>query len=158
MNVVFLDVDGVLNYDRCKDKFGNLLGVDDELVDRLAKIVNAANAQIVLTSSWKTLWDEAQPHNEIHPMARYLLAKLGKKGLHIAARTEDNGWDRGKGINKWIRHVGASNIDNWVVLDDEVFRDYKDEGILPHLVKTSFYVGLTDADVDAAIKILSEKK
>ena len=158
MNVVFLDVDGVLNYDGCKDKFGHYIGVDDALVERLARIVKSANAQIVLTSSWKELWLEDMPPGEIHPMAKYLLEKLKKQGLHIADRTDDNGWDRGKGIRKWMRHVSISNIDGWVVLDDEIFRDYESEGIVPHLVRTNFCCGLTDADVDLAIKILNEKK
>ncbi len=158
MNVVFLDVDGVLNYDGCKDKFGQYIGVDDALVERLARIVKSANAQIVLTSSWKELWLEDMPPGEIHPMAKYLLEKLKKQGLHIADRTDDNGWDRGKGIRKWMRHVSISNIDGWVVLDDEIFRDYESEGIVQHLVRTNFCCGLTDADVDLAIKILNEKK
>ena len=159
MKIVFLDVDGVLNYDGCKERFGGFLGVEDALVDRLAKIVHAANAQIVLVSSWKTLWDEEQPRGEMHPMAKYLVEKLKKAGLHIADRTTDAGSDRGNGINKWIRHVSAKEIENFVVLDDEVFYDYEREGILPHLVKTSFYAGgLSDQNVEEAIKILNEKK
>lgn len=158
MNVVFLDVDGVLNYDGCKEKFKQYIGIDDALVERLARIVRSANAQIVLTSSWKELWLEDLPPGEIHPMARYLLEKLKKQGLHIADRTDDNGYDRGKGIRKWMRHVGVAGIEGWVVLDDEVFRDYESEEITPHLVKTSFSCGLTDADVDLAIMILNGKK
>ena len=158
MNVVFLDVDGVLNYDSCKEKFNGYIGVDDALIERLARIVKSANAQIVLVSSWKELWLEDMPPGEIHPMAKYLLGKLRKQGLHLADRTEDDGWDRGKGIKKWIRHVSASNINNWVVLDDEVFKDYDSEGIIPHLVKTNYFVGLTDEDVELAIKILNGKK
>ena len=156
MNVVFLDVDGVLNYSGCREKYGEYLGVDNECVDRLAQIVFSVSppAAIVLTSSWKELWDN-QPikSTEIDPMAKYLVEKLKAKGLHLTDRTEEkNPMLRGLGIKGWIRKVG--DIENWVVLDDEIFTDYESRGIIPHLVKTSFGVGLSDKGVEKAIKIL----
>ena len=156
MKVVFLDVDGVLNYESCHDKFGEYLGVVDECVARLAEIVFSCSppAAIVLTSSWKELWDH-QPINskELDPMAKYLVDKLRKHGLHLTARTEEkNPMQRGMGIQGWMRKVG--NIDGWVVLDDEVFGDYEERGIMSHLVKTSNGVGLSDRGVEKAIKIL----
>ena len=157
MKVVFLDVDGVLNYAGCKAKFNHFLGVEDECVERLAEIVFSCSpkALIVLTSSWKTLWDN-QPINskELDPMAKYLVDKLKAKGLNLADRTEEKDPSkRGLGIKGWLKKVG-SDIDGWVVLDDEIFSDYEERGIIPHLVKTSFGVGLSDKGVEKAIKIL----
>lgn len=157
LKVVFLDVDGVLNYAGCREKFGHLLGVEDECVKRLQKIVfsQEPHAQIVLTSSWKTLWNN-QPvsSNEIDPMAKYLVDKLHKFGMHIADRTEEkNPMQRGMGIQGWLRKV--HDVEGWVVLDDEVFYDYEERGIIPHLVKTSFSIGITDSHVDEAIRILN---
>ena len=156
MKVVFLDVDGVLNYSGCTERICGMLGVVDECVERLAKIVSSCSppASIVLTSSWKGLWDR-HPINskELDPMAKYLVDKLKKHGLHLTARTEEkNAAQRGMGIQGWMRKVG--NIDGWVVLDDEVFEDYEERGVMPHLVKTSFGIGLTDNGVEKAIKIL----
>ena len=157
MKVVFLDVDGVLNYAGCKEKYHHFLGVEDECVERLAEIVFSCSppALIVLTSSWKTLWDN-QPINskELDPMAKYLVEKLKKKGLHLADRTDEKDPSkRGLGIKGWLKKSG-SDIDGWVVLDDEVFSDYEERGIMPHLAKTSFGVGLSDKGVEKAIKIL----
>ena len=156
MNVVFLDVDGVLNYSGCRERFGEYLGVEDECVDRLAEIVFSCSppAAIVLTSSWKELWDN-QPVNskELDPMALYLVNKLKAKGMHLTDRTEEkNPMQRGLGIIGWIRK--AHEVDHWVVLDDEIFPDYKERGVMDHLVKTSFGVGLSDKGVEKAIKIL----
>jgi hypothetical protein len=42
-------------------------------------------------------------------------------------------------------------------LDDEIFPDYEEYGIMPHLVKTSFYDGgLKEKHVELAIKILNK--
>ena len=157
MKLVFLDVDGVLNYSGCREKVGGLLGVDDKCVERLAKIVFSCEprASIILTSSWKTFWDN-QPMNstDLDPMAKYLTEKLQKYGMHLTGRTEEkNPAQRGMGILGWIRKVG--DVDGWVVLDDDVFSDYEERGIMPHLVKTSFGIGLSDTGVEKAIKILN---
>lgn len=159
MKVVFLDVDGVLNYSGCKEKFGQFLGVEDECVERLRKIVFSQSppASIVLTSSWKELWDH-HPINskELDPMAKYLVDKLKAHGMHLTARTEEkNPEDRGMGIKAWIRKV--PEVESWVVLDDDFFPDYHKYEIEPHLVKTSFGVGLTDKGVEKAIEILNGK-
>lgn len=160
MNIIFLDVDGVLNCDKTKETICNYTGIDDELVERLARIVTETASQLVLVSSWKELWDEKQPNCELHPMAVYLIKKLRKQGLHLADRTVDNptGAYRGKGIRSWLRHVPSAKIDNWIVLDDEVFVDYEENNILDHLVLTSSVTGLTDEDVSKAIEMLNRKK
>ena len=158
MKYVFLDVDGVLNYSGCTERICGMLGVVDECVQRLAEIVFSCSPQacIVLTSSWKECWDH-QPINstELEPMAKYLVDKLKAYGMHLCGRTEEkNPMDRGLGIQAWLRKVGRDEVDGWVVLDDEIFPDYEERGIIPHLVKTSFGIGLTDRGVEKAIKIL----
>lgn len=156
MKFVFLDIDGVLNYTGCRERIGDYTGVDDSRVELLAEIVYSCNpeARIVLTSTWKECWDR-QPINskELDPMAKYLVEKLRKCGLHLTGRTEEkNLMQRGLGIQGWLRKVG--NVDEWVVLDDEIFPDYEERGIIPHLVRTNGNAGLTDNEVEKAIKIL----
>lgn len=156
MKVVFLDVDGVLNYSGCKEKYNGLLGVTDEGLDRLAEIVFSCSppAAIVLTSSWKAFWDNRPMKSKgLDPMALYLIERLKSRGLHLTDRTQEKTpSDRGMGIKGWLRKV--SDIDAWVVLDDDVFPDYGKYDIGPHLVKTSFDLGLTDQSVEKAIRIL----
>jgi len=59
--VIFLDVDGVLNCETSKsyvitENRKVLTGIDKDKVKRLASIVAATGADIVLTSSWKNGW------------------------------------------------------------------------------------------------------
>lgn len=160
MNIVFLDVDGVLNCDFTKETVTDYsgtqyTGVDDCLVENLAKIIKATNAEIVLTSSWKTCWDVTMPNNEMEPMAKYLVLKLKKQGLHISGRTIDreNG-DRGYGIRRWLKRF--PEVERWIVLDDQIFFDYEEQGIIPHLIKTDFSCGLTEENVQKAIDFLTK--
>lgn len=155
MKVIFLDVDGVLNYRGCKEMFNGLYGVDEDRLDKLAEIAHSTSAAIVLTSTWKQLWDN-QPVNStsLDPMALYLVNKLKSRGLRLTDRTEEKDpHQRGHGIKAWLRKV--PNIESWVVLDDEVFPDYKECEITKRFIHTSFEHGLTDKHVEKAIKILN---
>lgn len=151
--VIFLDIDGVLNCQSSKSGCGSWIGIDNSKVKILKEIVDKTNAKIVLTSSWKTFWE--RDYNLItHHHGKYLNNKLRKQGLHILDKTEDKGRNRGKGIYDWIK---KHNIKNWLVLDDDIFKDY-DEEIIRHWIKTDFYDnngGLQKNHIEKAIKILN---
>ena len=53
MKVLFLDVDGVLNYEGCDSYFGSVHFVVEEKVRLLADIISETDAEIVLTSTWR---------------------------------------------------------------------------------------------------------
>lgn len=154
MKVIFLDVDGVLNWAGSESRSPNgFVGVDDSRVKRLAKIVEHSNAAIVLVSTWKEEWD----HNIENCSAdcKYLVKKLARRGLRIIAKTTDQMSDRGRGIAEWLDRHGE-HVEAWIVLDDDAFADYETYGIMPHLVKTSFGDhGLTDEHVVQAIQMLT---
>lgn len=156
MKVIFLDIDGVLNYVYCdaREPCG-CIGISNAAVKNLAKIVKATGAVIVLTSTWKRHWQRnTRSTDQLHPSGKYLQNKLLKQRLLILDKTSDNMDNRGEGIQNWIaNHHG---ITHWVVLDDDIFPDYKEQGILPHLVKTDFYAGgLTESLVNQAIEMLN---
>ena len=149
--IVFLDIDGVLNdndtyiKERTPDGF---CGIDDEKVLKLKEIIDRTGAKIVLMSSWKDFWKDKE-----NPDSKYLTDKLAKFDLEIMDCTVDEWWNRGEGVLNYIEEYG---IETYVLLDDEIFDDYKDTVLLDHLVHTVEEIGITDEDVEEAIKILGE--
>lgn len=160
MNIIFLDIDGVLNADSPSSKSycDNYAGIDTDKTRQLARIVQETNAKIVLISSWKINWKPPPAPFKNYPNtpkhSRYLNNNLQKKGKLscIDATKERNLELRGKGIQDWLST--HPEVENWVVLDDEIFRDYEKCQIFPHLVLTDHRYGLTKSCADAAIKIL----
>lgn len=151
--IIFLDIDGVLNCISTKSRCQCYVGIDNSKVKLLKQIIDNTNAKIVLTSTWKTEWNKNL--EECDYAGKYLNNKLKKQKLWILDKTEDNVENRGQGIYNWIKKY---NIKHWVVLDDEIFKDYKKYGIKKHLVKTEFYNdngGLQKEHIEEAIKILN---
>lgn len=159
MKIIFLDIDGVLNCQSSKSRCGGFIGVDNAKIKQLRRIVDATNAKIVLSSSWKHRWFRINKEDQDRE-ANYLDRHLRDEGLFILDKTEDrNGSSfRGDGIKQWLQALPDGAVENFVILDDEVF-DFAVEGLLPHLVQSSFYAqdgGLTEELADLAIRILNE--
>lgn len=156
MKLIFLDIDGVLNCMGSKSRCGCFIGIDNDKVKRLKQIIDETNAKIVLTSSWKNHWNKNKDLNGF--MGNYLDRKLKRQGLRLIDKTNDDGLHRGTGIINYINNF-HTEIESWIVLDDEYFPDYKDYDILSHMVKTDFYNGggLQDLHVELAIKLLNKE-
>lgn len=160
MKVIFLDVDGVLNCRTSKsychdDKCGIITGIDSDKVKRLAKIVEATSAQIILSSDWKDGWSKYYTSQKPSHV-KYLDNHLYKKGkLTIKDKTpttHKGSWFRGSEILAYLRT--HQDIENYVILDDTFFDDFDNKEIEENLVLTDRDIGLTDGDVENAIKIL----
>ena len=158
--IIFLDVDGVLNCSTSKsychdDICGVITGIDSDKVKRLAKIVEATGAEIVLSSDWKDGWSKYYTSSK-PSHAKYLDNHLYKKGrLTIKDKTPSTSkgsWFRGEEILAYLR--SHKDVENYAILDDTFFEDFSIKEISEHLVLTDYKVGLTDADVEKAIKIL----
>ena len=161
--VIFLDVDGVLNCETSKsyvttEDGQTLTGIDKDKVKRLASIVMATGADIVLSSSWKNGWYTSDgflfSSTTLSNHAKYLRNHLYKKGkLFIRDKTPSSYRGRGYEILFWLKTHPETKA--WVVLDDEEWHDfYEYDEIMRHWVKTDFETGLTDDDATAAIQIL----
>ena len=147
MNIIFLDIDGVLNSQkylisnhdkilRFYKKHGKDINDIELLLQRqmydisldkvriLLDVIKKTDAKVVITSSWKKL--------KIYP---YVVMKLIGMGIPIIGETLDNGDNRGYGIKKYILE---NNVMHYVIIDDDLFDDY-DEELMERLVKTSFY-------------------
>ena len=160
MKVIFLDIDGVLNCStsksHCVEDNGRVIkGIDSDKVKRLAKIVEATGAQIILSSDWKDGWRKYYASQK-PSHAKYLDNHLYKKGkLTIKDKTPNTNkgtWFRGEEILTYLR--SHSDITDYVILDDTFFEDFSIKEIEEYLVLTDYKVGLTDTDVEKAIKIL----
>ena len=150
MKVIFLDFDGVLNserYVKTCEEYGVI--IDPSRMRLLKQIIDATDAKIVLSTSWREHWDK-EPKNcdnigiEINNI-------FGKYGLHIFGKTPILSCCREDEIADWLK--SNPQVVNFVVLDDR-FLDSK--RIRGHFVKTSGYSkGLDEASVDKAIEILN---
>lgn len=163
LNILFLDVDGVLNCDSTQEVFEGFIGIDDKFLENLRKIVSFTdNCQIVLSSTWRLGYNRYGISLKNH--RTYLDEKLAEYGMEIFDITEDlsrHGEARGHEIAKWLEDHKDLNIEHWVVLDDEYFFDFSQYDIPAHLVRTLFYSndgGLNDECVDKAIRVLQGEK
>ena len=161
MNVIFLDVDGVLNssaaLEQSKGK-GYIMIIDYHL-QMLAKIYHATNAKIVLSSSWRDLDDEFDIH--VYWMYEYLVNELARYDMKIMSKTPNVKGIRPLEIKTWLDNRIDKDKINFVSLDDDwSYDDYKKYGIEDCLVKTEFFCtklengGLQEKHVALAIKKL----
>lgn len=155
MKLIFLDVDGNLNYLGCKARSATgCLGIEDEKVKLLRQIIDHTDASVILTSTWKTDWFRTQYIEDLPKDGQYLVRQLGKYGIFILDKTEDPSWaQRGQGILDFIEN-SKYNVEQFVILDDESF-DFIELGLENHFVKTSFADGLLPEHVEKAVSILN---
>ena len=147
--IIFLDVDGVLNngswamemYDKGIRTYRDDILYEPAL-ERLKRIVDATNAHIVVSSSWR----------QIPTAYGHLKDWLEKFGMTIWDKTPYVGGCRGDDITAWFNR----NLGEWtyVILDDDDDMD----GHMDHLVQTDFDVGLIDGDCERAISLLLGSK
>ena len=155
MKVIFLDIDGVLNSDEYFDKIRNLdiqgieQEVDIEKIKLLKKAINETGAKVVLSSSWRNTRNGQQ------------LKELLSNYEICVDSTPFIQNKRGLEIKQWLSEHQC--IEDFVILDDEVFDSY-DDVLTKKLVKISngnghsFGEGLLPSDVNEIIKRLGRKK
>jgi hypothetical protein len=167
MKIIFLDCDGVLNSQKFFNSGGGKHRMGDvglsfgasqldpaglALVD---KIVDATGAKIVISSSWRHIWDW-------HEIAAMFQNRGFKNVDSIIGKTGNSKEDhRGTEVAEWLgldreRQVVDDNhdpISTYVILDDN---DEFDTSQHPHFVRTNPQTGITERDVQKAIQILSQ--
>ena len=148
MNVLFLDVDGVLNCYTTKERYQGVFGVEQSKCERIRRIVRETSASIVLCSTWRK-------HPRLLP---YLWENLGPevKDRYIGdtpALYRDEGFGealpRGKEIAAWL--AANPEVERFVILDDDPDMLH----LMPHLVQTDLRSGITDKLADEVIRRLN---
>ena len=166
MNIIFLDVDGVLNsmaYFEYNKKIGKkVLEISDYHLQRLAEIYHTCNAKIVLSSTWRQL--DCDDNASCMKMYKYLVDELARYNMEIVSKTPIIDMNRPLEIKTWIDNRTDKDEINFVSLDDDFTKEHYDKyGIGDHLVKTEFFCkdisegGLHQEHVDKAIEILGGK-
>ena len=163
MNVLFLDIDGVLNSKYWDESHQMEISdgkyIDTEKVQLLSKVVKRTKAIIVLHSGWRFWFDE-----DLKPTrkeAEHLSYLLEKEGMTIAGLTPDLTTEeirrtkkfskvKAKEILAWLKD--HPDTEKWLVLDD---LDLHNDEIAGHQVMTDSELGLTDEDVEKAIMMLT---
>lgn len=153
MNMIFLDVDGVLNsknklisvYNKTKKPHsGYNYPFDEFCLENLRILVQSTNSKLVITSTWRM--DDVGINTLLNILQIYNLDK------EVIGYTPMLGTKRELEIKEFL-----SNFDikpNFIILDD----DYDFNELLPYLIKTKSQTGLTIDDVENAVKKLTLKR
>ena len=156
MNIIFLDVDGVLNTGRNQDiqeardgksTFHHQFSFDDECMRNLKEIIIQFDAFVVISSSWRIekntiYWSE-------------LLSNFRKYEIEdrIIDKTAGFSTIRGKEIKKWLDD-NKEKVTNYIIIDDE--DDMLD--LDNHLVLCDDYYGFNNDKKTIAINIFKKNK
>ncbi len=158
MKIIFLDFDGVLNslfyFQSLREKGIPQERIMDSLepgmVERLNKIVEATNASIVISSTWRKL----------HSMEelKCFLAKYGfRHNDKVIDVTPTLNKDRGFEIQMWIDKYNSNLVNEndpltYTIIDDNADMVYKH--LLSRLVLTTWIDGMEDEHMEKAIELL----
>jgi len=165
MKVLFLDIDGVLNTDH--------RNISPDLCAKVERVLDETGAVIVLSSAWRNLIKAEMGTPEHYNEARALLVGNGmteRLFQSIISQTPNlTVWDESEGVSLlvggerghrarevtyWLENWHHKvEISAWAVVDDMgLWVDGLPAG---HTVITSGRTGITDADADELIRILS---
>lgn len=152
MKIIFLDMDGVLNNMSWVSTEYHKTGISPYSEDRLDpanvkalnRLIKHGGAKVVISSSWRLIFNQEGMQD--------VLDKNGVK-CEVISMTPDLAGRRQRGdeITKWLQdNICNMSIESYVVLDDSTDMD----AVVDRFVNTSPDEGLTEADVDKALRIL----
>jgi len=149
VRIIFLDFDGVLNSNRyIRSCGGTGLALDPECLKQLKKIVDATDAKIVLTTSWREHWE--QDEEKCDPIGKEICEIFSKYQLSVLDKTPFLTSGRESEIESWLD--AHSETKTFAVLDDRFLDSPRIRG---HFVKTDAYIrGLEKMGAEKAVRIL----
>lgn len=148
MNILFLDFDGVLNSLNDVAHCGGL-AINPEKLALLKQILDATDAKLVLTTSWREHWEKDPAL--CTATGREICRQFSAYGMEIWDKTSVLKDRREQEIRAWLD--SHPEVTRFAVLDDRLLSADFLQG---HFVKTSNYFGgLNDADVKQVMEILS---
>ena len=148
-SVVFLDVDGVLNHCNWEPPTPHEIEdlIDPECVAKVNRICELTGSVIVLSSSWREIeggWQEVESILKTRGLKAPMIGATITSLERIQCR-----WFTGSRFDEIARWLSSRpEFTRWVVLEDNLIDGIPES----HLVHVQY--GLTDSDVDSAIRIL----
>ena len=174
MRIIFLDIDGVLNYQ------GSQL-IDEDCLNNLKYIIEKTNAKIVLISTWKQSFDDeifselSEKDKESFLYHRKLLTDsfeifdivedyFADKDANVVSEvsledlvnmdTDDHDAWRSIEIARWLEKHKDKNIESFVIIDD--FNCQYDKYYPNNWIQTCYFGrALRKIDSEKAIEILN---
>lgn len=153
--IIFLDFYGVIT--TLKSNWT----IDNEKVELVKQICDATGAKIVISSSWRrytleqtieaiTTREAERGHNPF-PYPEYIVGITSRMyGFKHGNREKHYGLCRGIEIDRWLWE--HEDVINYVILDDDSDMLLSQK---KHFIKTNALRGISNRDVEKAIKILN---
>ena len=148
VNIIFLDFDGVLK----DNKPGQ--HITEGHVKKLQRIIDETDAHIVFSTNWRL-------GESVGGLYEYLVNKGLRRAQNLAGMTPilfdytqnrsgvPHAVERQEEVRAWLS--AATHVKNFVILEDfEPMDDFADNSVM-----TNPKIGLTDKDVERAIRILN---
>jgi len=152
MKVIFLDVDGVLNYSKCwerpEHKNNGTFVWDKDCISQLNRIIKETGAKIVVSSTWR---NSKEHYNAVLNEMNIEGEFIGKTPKYVPVDHPD-GSQRGDEIQAWMDSQEIEPIEKFVILDDDADMRH----LIDHLIQSDFMKeGLTKELADEAIQMLN---
>jgi hypothetical protein len=141
MNVVFLDIDGVLNshdwYKRRPSRERPINEIDPDAAARVQRLCDETGASIVVSSTWRLI-------HQLNALRSVFKAR-GLTAPVIGKTPGHNNDPRGLEIQRWLdaARLTGTYPDGMVILDDDSDMVH----LTPWLVRTPFETGFIDAHI-----------
>lgn len=159
MKVVFLDIDGVLNYKAFLES-NSPFNIDRKNVLLLKELIKKTGAVLVLSSGWRSYFDNHM--NPVSKEAVYLKNMLNEYGIGLYDKTPDFSTAdirlnkefskvKAREIKAWLKC--HADIENYIVIDDLLLND---EEIDYRLVRTDNAMGIAKSDIELAVHMLEQ--
>lgn len=159
MKIIFLDIDGVLNFYSSRKAVKMMICQDRMMM--VADLARRTKAQIVISSTWRLgtsikYFQEIFWHmTALYPSRYYSFNNYSDdcERLVIIDKTPRfSGCIRGLEIQYWLEaHAGMVN--NYVIIDDDA--DMLPHQLETHFVKTNGFKGITKEDITNCERILN---
>jgi hypothetical protein len=133
MNVLFLDIDGVVNCATTTQRHRGVIGIDPYMALIVGNIVDKTNVKVVLSSTWR-LWKHTKEEVEAQ------VVKLYDVTPHLG------GLDRGYEIKEWLDQ--HPDVERYAILDDN--SDMLPEQ-MDHFFQTTWKDGINQTIADKII-------